>query len=165
MMTKNVTERTRHPMGLECVSGRARLAVPVADILEVVEYQVGGPPPLASRFVGGLGILNGKVVASISIDSLSKRAGPGMITQGILLQGASPDAPAWAIEVSEVRSFVHVTPDPVPAGAAAKSKPDFISFRRTLDGRTVGWVDVPRLLQALGVPRRSSNRGTFKEAS
>src|SRR5688572_15907975 len=56
-------------MGLLCLAGRARIVVPASDILQVIEYPVSGRLPLAARFVGGLGLFDGRVIISVAIDS------------------------------------------------------------------------------------------------
>ena len=164
MIERNLTELARPSMGLECLAGRARVAVPVSDILEVVEYQVTPPPPLASRFVGGLGSLNGKVVISIAIDFPWERVPPRRVTQGILLRAAHADGPVWAIEVSEVRAFIELATERPLEPSGSEAKPKFISFRQASDGRTVGWVDVAALLAELGFRAQGPAKGAALEA-
>ena len=150
MVNGQTSGRSAQATGLECVAGRARVAVPVVDVVQVVEYEVASPLPLACPFVGGLGTLGGDIVISIEVDSISRDITPRRMATGVVLSAPAKGLPGWVLEVREVRSFVEVGIDRVPVGRGAESMPSFITLRRTLDQRTIGWIDVPRLLRQLG---------------
>ena len=142
-------------MGLLCLAGRARIVVPAHDVLQVIEYRVSARLPLAARFVGGLAAFQGRVLISVAIDPKPASAAPQRSTRGLLVQQASRDTAAWAIEVSQVRSLVELSPEPVSGIAPHPEKARFVSWRKTQQDELVGYVDVAALLAELGHARAS----------
>src|SRR5258705_13824794 len=99
----------REAAALECFVDRARIAIPVEAVAQIVEYDVASPFPLGQKHVGGLGLHDGKVVISVSLSA----RGVGSIvkrrrTKGILLSIPRRTGIDWALEVGEVGSFVRV---------------------------------------------------------
>jgi len=143
-------------MGLLCLAGRARIVVPAHDILQVIEYRVSPRLPLAARFVGGLGAFDGQVLISVAIEPMSENAAT-RVTKGLLVKRASLDAAAWAIEVSQVRALVELSPEPVSSVAHHPDKASFVSWRKTREDELVGCIDVPAMLAELGHGRASGS--------
>jgi chemotaxis signal transduction protein len=142
-------------MGLLCLAGRARIVVPASDILQVIEYPVSARLPLAARFVGGLGSFDGRVLISVALDSKPDGA-VQRLTKGLLVSAGGPRAPAWAIEVSQVRALVEVSAAAVEGIADHPEKASFLRWRKTRDDELVGWIDVARMLSELGQARASN---------
>lgn len=142
--------------GLLCLAGRARIVVPASDVLQVIEYPVSTGLPLAARFVGGLGAHDGQLLVSVAIDSKPEASVPRRLTKGVLVKRGSKRAPAWAIEVSQVRALVEVNPAPISVERDHPEKARFVSWRRTREGDLVGLVDVPALITELSHARLSS---------
>lgn len=142
-------------MGLLCLAGRARIVVPTSDILQVIEYPVSVRLPLAARFVGGLGLFDGRVIISVAIDSKPDGAAQ-RLTKGLLVSNGSLGSAAWAIEVSQVRALVEVSATPVAGVAEHPEKASFVSWRKTRDDELVGWVDVAGMIAELSQGRTSN---------
>lgn len=142
-------------MGLLCLAGRARIVVPPSEILQVIEYPVSTRLPLAARFVGGLGSLDGRIIISVAIDSRPDGAAQ-RLTKGLLVRSGGPGTAAWAIEVSQVRALVEVGRAPVVGVVEHPDKASFVSWRKTRDDELVGWIDVPGMLAELGHGRASN---------
>jgi hypothetical protein len=141
-------------MGLLCLAGRARIVVPAHDILQVLEYRVSPRLPLAARFVGGLGSFDGRVLISVAIEPMPDSAAT-RVTKGLLVKRASSDSAAWAVEVSQVRALVELSPEPVSGVAHHPDKASFVSWRKTRANELVGCIDVPAMLAELGHGRAS----------
>jgi chemotaxis signal transduction protein len=142
-------------MGLLCLAGRARIVVPASDILQVIEYPVSGRLPLAARFVGGLGLFDGRVIISVALDAKPDGAAQ-RLTKGLLVKNGGPDSAAWAIEVSQVRALVEISPAPVVGVADHPEKARFVSWRKTREDDLVGWVDVAGMIAELSQGRMSN---------
>lgn len=142
-------------MGLLCLAGRARIVVPAHDVLQVIEYELCGRLPLAARFVGGLGSFDGQVLVSIAIEPKPESAPTHRLAKGLLVKRASHDMAAWAIEVSQVRALVELTPEPISDVAHHPDKPSFVSWRKTREHELVGCIDVRAMLAELGHARAS----------
>lgn len=136
-------------MSLLCLAGRARIVVPAHDILQVIEYRVSSRLPLAARFVSGLGSFDGRVLISVGIEPKAESAAT-RVTKGLLVKRASPDAAAWAIEVTEVRTLVELDPEPVSGVPHHPDKASFVRWRKTREDELVGCIDVPAMLAELG---------------
>jgi chemotaxis signal transduction protein len=141
--------------GLLCLAGRARIVVPTNDILQVIEYPVCAQLPLAARFVGGLGLFDGRVIISVAIDTKLGVEHAQRVTKGLLVKSGGPSAAAWAIEVSEVRALVEVSQAPVLGVVDHPEKARFVSWRRTRDDDIVGWIDVAAMIAELSQGRAS----------
>jgi chemotaxis signal transduction protein len=147
-MTLAAKELPAPLIGLLCLAGRARVVVPADDIVQVIEYPVSARLPLAGRFVGGLGILGGRVIISVAIDAKPGGAVAQRQTKGVLVKSGASTA-AWAIEVSQVRALVEVDTAPVPGIIDHPEKASFVSWRRTRQDDIVGWIDVSRMITEL----------------
>lgn len=142
-------------LGLEFLIGAQRFVLAAESVAQIVEYEVS-PLPHAGRWVAGLGILGTKVLVSIALAApraLGLRAGPNAAgarrsTKGVLLNVPSSSV-AWALEVSEVSSFVRTELDAV--AAPPSDVPAWIRRARTSDGRRIGWVDAQELVRALSL--------------
>jgi len=142
--------------GLLCLAGRARIVVPANDVLQVIEYPVSSRLPLAARFIGGLGLHDGQLLVSVAIDAKLESAVPQRLTKGVLVKRGSARAPAWAVEVSQVRALVEVNLAPISVERDHPDKARFVSWRKTREGELVGLIDVPALLTELSHARLSS---------
>jgi hypothetical protein len=105
--------------------------------------------PLAARFVGGLGLFEGRVIISVAIDPKRDGAAAQRLTKGLLVKRGSPRAAAWAIEVSQVRALVELNPEPVPGTADHPDKASFVSWRKTREDDLVGCIDVAGMIAEL----------------
>ena len=135
--------------GLECVIGRVQFALPVDAVHQVAEYEVAPPPPLASPWVGGLGLYSGRVLVSISL--LSRRVGPAPArrsAKGVLLNTPGSEV-YWALEVGSVASFVKakVLSKGVQVGQA--KLPAWVTAAVADDGRSLGWIHAEQMMQEL----------------
>jgi chemotaxis signal transduction protein len=142
--------------GLLCLAGRARIVVPIDDIVQVIEYPVSTRLPLAGRFVGGLGIFAGRVLISVAIDAKLNGSVLQRQTKGLLVKTGDATAAAWAIEVSQVRAIVDVEPAPIANIIDHPEKASFVSWRKTRQDEVVGWIDVARMIAELSRERSSS---------
>src|SRR5688572_8076271 len=94
--------------GLECRVGRAPIAIPVASVAQIIEYQTS-PLPLARRWVAGMGLHDGRLVLTIGLvpepADAPARSRPA---KAILLHLPGSEV-GWALEISEVLLFVRLT--------------------------------------------------------
>jgi chemotaxis signal transduction protein len=147
--TRATIDTDERQSGLLCVSGRARIVIPTADALQIIEYSVTTPLPLAREFVGGLGVFGGRMLVSIALDPYYVKASVHRrFTKGVLLERGSPRTVAWAIEVRELRTIVRVAAEDI-AIAGSDAAPAFLHWRKTLDDQIIGWLDVPAMLAEL----------------
>jgi chemotaxis signal transduction protein len=134
---------------LECRVGRAPLAIPVAAVAQIIEYQTS-PLPLARRWVAGMGLHDGRLVLTIGLVPAGAGAGVGLRpVKAVLLQVPGSEV-GWALEISEVLVFVRATS--IERGRAVSSRgdlPPWIGRVTTEDGRSIGWIDVPAMVGAL----------------
>jgi chemotaxis signal transduction protein len=146
-------------LGLECVIGGQRFALPAESVAQIVEYDVS-PLPHGGRWVAGLGLLGTRVLVSVALAAPGGAARGRRSTKGVLLN--APSSPVgWALEVSEVSSFVHVEVDAAGAPprpgrgsllpAAGRDVPSWLGRARTSDGRTLAWIDAQEIVRALSV--------------
>jgi chemotaxis signal transduction protein len=153
-MTRAMIGTDDHPSGLLCVSGRARIVIPIADALQIIEYPLSTPLPLCREFVGGLGLFGGRMLVSIALDPSSVQASAQRrVTKGVLVERGTSRSVAWAVEVRELRTIVRVTSEEI-ALAGCEAAPAFLHWRKTLDEQIVGWLDVPAMLAELSRARR-----------
>jgi chemotaxis signal transduction protein len=135
--------------GLECRVGRAPIAIPVASVAQIVEYQTS-PLPLARRWVAGMGIHDGRLVLTIGLvpERAGAPAGPRP-AKAILLHLPGSEV-GWALEINEVLLFVRATS--IERARSRPSLPDLPPWigRVTIeDGRSIGWIDVPAMITDL----------------
>ena len=141
--------------GLECLVGKARIALPVSAIAQIVEYDVFADAPLLARFIGGFAMHEQRVLVSIALSQREEATSGRRRTRAIVL-AADPVSRkdgsggiGWGFEVSEVRSFVRVTAREHPRTPGQKPFPPWVSVRETTDGRALGWIAVATMLAAL----------------
>jgi len=135
--------------GLECRVGRAPIAIPVASIAQIVEYQTS-PLPLARRWVAGMGLHDGRLVLTIGLvpEQADAPAGPRP-AKAILLHVPGSEV-GWALEINEVLLFVRMTSIERPGSTPPlPGLPPWIGRVTTEDGRSIGWIDVPAMISDL----------------
>src|SRR2546423_8013450 len=95
--------------GIRCRIGRAEVALPLADVGQIIEYPVF-PLPLARRWIGGLGLHEERPLVSVALGRPPDRMrGQTRTARGILLDATDAREVDWALEVDELGSFVQVT--------------------------------------------------------
>lgn len=123
---------------LTCLVGSTRVFIPTAAIKLIVEYDVGPPPPLASPYLAGLGLLEERLALSVRVGfrpTVRTRR-----TKGILFL-ASTETEEWAFEVDSVLGFAADEPsDLLP------SEPAWLARTRLGDR----YLDVEAMRAALG---------------
>jgi chemotaxis signal transduction protein len=122
--------------------------VPTASVAQIIEYEVTPRLPLAERFIGGLGVHEGRIVVSIELVKLAAMTGRRRSATGVLLH-TPHSATRWVIEVHRINSFVHAQSEGKTM-AAGEKLPDWLSRVRTSDGRLIGWLDTELMVQHLG---------------
>lgn len=136
--------------GLECHVGRASLIVPADRVENIIEVRLSPSPPLARKWVGGLGIHMGKCVVSISLmpANADERSLPSRQTSGVLCRVAESEV-GWMLEVAKVKSFIRVKPVKRAPQQANQQLPAWIGAAQTQDGRSVGLLDVELMVREL----------------
>jgi hypothetical protein len=136
--------------GLECLIGRARVAVPIDAVAQIIEYEVAPPPPLARRWVGGLGTYAEKVVLSVAL--VAPRPGATQplkrTAKGVLLQSGDSEL-AWVLEITQVAARVKAKVVAKSVQVGQDKLPPWINSASTEDKRSIGWIDVPAMLKEL----------------
>jgi hypothetical protein len=128
---------------LELLIGRARVAVPVTTIARVVGVTYG-PLPLAHRLVAGLGFEAKRAIVCISL--LPARGGrEGGTTKAVLLDTAGRIG--FGLCIDEALELVDVVN--VERGTVQSNLPKWVRRARTVDGRTLGWIDTDVLIGEL----------------
>lgn len=125
--------------GLECVVNENRVLVPLDDVQRVVEIDVDMPPPLASSWVSGLGLLDGRIALAVSLFAQPRRSERRKVT-AIELRATTPGGLRWVIEVQKVLATMR-------AGAGASADRESAGHRWLRpavgeDDRQRSWVDV-----------------------
>jgi hypothetical protein len=118
---------------LVCLIGSTRVFVPTDAIKQISEYDVGPPPPLASPYLAGIGIVDNSLVLSIRVGL--RPSARGRKTKGVLL--ATPASSlGWAFEVDQTIGLVTEVPS-----ETLQSEPSWLKRTRTgerfLDVRTM----------------------------
>ena len=140
--------------GLECRVGRGPVAIPVAHIEQLIEYD-SSPLPLARRWIAGVGLYQDRLVLTVGLvgkGEATQEPAPRRTRAILLHQPGQPTA--WALEVSEIRLFVRATQVETRRTPDADGLPAWISRARIEDGRSIGWIDVPAMLLDLSTERR-----------
>jgi hypothetical protein len=126
------------------------VALPLDRVGQIIEYPVY-PLPLARRFVGGLGVFDGRVLLSIALARAPDRGrGQQRPARGILLDARAKqegDEVEWAFEVDELGAFVRATL--VTPAVPSPDLPAWISQARDGEGKLLGWIDVAAMLADL----------------
>jgi chemotaxis signal transduction protein len=134
--------------GIRCRIGKAEIALELDEVGQIIEYPVF-PLPLARRWIGGLGVYEGRPLLSIALARAPQRTRVGQrVTRGILLEGRGGSEVDWALEVDGLGSFVQaaISARPAPEGIEL---PAWIGQARDGEGNTIGWLDVPAMLADL----------------
>jgi len=120
--------------GLECRAGERRIVVPLGDVQRIVELDIDAPPPLASTWISGLGLLDRRVAVVVDVAAAPRRAEPRRVV-GLELcdTGAGPSI---VLEISRVVGPVRGAPAETPDRAHPWLVGD--------------WVDVAALRADLG---------------
>lgn len=138
--------------GLACDVGALRIAVPADHVDQIIEYELCSPLPLARRWIGGLGIWERRVLASIALTAPTAPPSTALTrrrTKGILLRHPRPDI-GWALEISAVGGFVQLRVP--PAGSKVAGAAPFLRRAAATDGRAIAWLDVPLMFATLPLP-------------
>ena len=124
---------------LECVIRERHVVVPLRFVDQLIEYPRASLP-LVHAGVAGLGVYQGKLLVSLSLDGASSSGGS---SKAVLLRALTPVV-TFALEVDRTLSFVDLS-----AGAAsfhARSREPWLSHRTSVDGRQVLRLDVESLV-------------------
>lgn len=133
---------------LDCVVGRAHVAVPLARVDRLVEYEIATAPPLTHRWVGGIGVLGKDLFLSIQIGT-SPPARERRAAKGLLLRARDGGVP-WALEVDQILGIEEVLIDPEAARAVTGAGPDgWLLEAERPEGGKVPWLDVEAVEAAL----------------
>ncbi len=141
------SNRSAMKRGLECRIGKAPIALPTDAVAQIVDYDVASPAPLASPWIGGIGVHAGRVVVSVSLGPSQRGALPRRRrTRGVVLN--TPGARAgFAIEVSQVLSLVDLEVLALPRAASELGLPIWLCEGRNAAGRKLGWIDVNAMVR------------------
>jgi chemotaxis signal transduction protein len=133
--------------GIRCRVGKAEIALPLDGVGQIIEYPVVALP-LARRFVGGVGLHQGRPLLSIALGRLPDRPrGQQRTTRGILLEAGRGDQMEWALEIEQMGTFVRAIL--MPQAPKNPELPPWISQARDPEGKLLGWIDVPAMLADL----------------
>jgi hypothetical protein len=151
-MPIETSNEARFAAALECQVGKSRVAFPTAGILQLIEYDVAGPLPLARRWVAGAGLHHGRALLSVSLQS---DGGTGLPYQrralGVWLKSPSEEGCVYAVEVQRSLGLVNVVAvEPVGARSPVPL-PAWLMEAHTSDGRCIGWVEPSELVRDLEV--------------
>lgn len=128
---------------LECVIGKAHAVLPASRVRSVLELELSAPPPLARKWLGGLGAYEGRVVVCVSL----MRAAPAVRRTGKGLLCVVPESDVgWLVEASKVLSFLKVRR---VSRALTVETPPWVIAAQTTDGRLVAYVDVELMVREL----------------
>jgi chemotaxis signal transduction protein len=151
--------------GLECRVGKAPIVVPVEHVAQIIEYETS-PLPLTRRWISGVGLHDDRLVMTIRLMPEATGAPPSASTpaesqpgrhrtKAVLL--SVPDSKvAWALEVQEVVVLVRASViERRRVEPRTGDLPPWIGRARTVDGRSIAWIDVPAMLADLSSPPRA----------
>jgi hypothetical protein len=126
---------------LDCVVGNTHVAVPLARVDRLVEYEISPAPPLSHPWLGGIGLLGTHLFLSIQIGPVPA-ARDRRAAKGLLLRPEDGGAP-WALEVDQILGIEEVLIDTAHAPAVHNDAPDgwLLEAERPEGGR-VAWLDV-----------------------
>ena len=122
--------------GLEFSIGRARVAVPVDSVYQIIQYETT-PLPLARRWVGGLAVYQGRIIISVAlIGDRAPEVAQRKETEGIVVSADELEI-GWSLEVLSVVGMVQATIRPKHEQPRANKLPPWISTARTIDNRSI----------------------------
>ena len=127
--------------------------MPVERVAQIIEYETS-PIPLTRPWIVGAGVYDDRLVMTVGLVAEGAAGVPRArhLTKAVLL--AVPDTEvSWALEVHKVMILVQASviaqqQEPPRNG----NLPPWIARARTSDGRSIAWIDVPRMLAALTSP-------------
>lgn len=124
---------------LECVIRERHVVVPLRFVEQLIEYPRASLP-LVQAGVAGLGVYQGQLLVSLSLDG-DKSSGGSI--KAVLLRALAPAA-TFALEVDRTLSFVDLS----AAGGSFPARPrePWLSHRTSADGRQVLRLDVESLV-------------------
>ena len=137
-----------HRRGLECFVGKARVAIPVERVEQIIEYERFPPPPLARRWVGGLALYQGRVMLSVSLVSATEPSVGPRTARGVVL-GVPDSEVGWILEVGSVGAFVQAALATRRTVPETSKLPSWVSAGRTPDAKSIGWIDVAAMVREL----------------
>jgi len=123
--------------GLECLISGRRVLVPLDEVKRVVELDVDMPPPLASTWVSGLGLLDGRIAFAVSLFWQPRRSERRRVL-GIELRATSRGEVRWVVEVQQVLSRIRGT----PTGERADASHRWLLPAPATDGEERSWLDI-----------------------
>jgi hypothetical protein len=135
--------------GLECVIGRGRFAVPLDAVVKLMELEIGPPPPLASPWVGGVAFSDNQLIMSVALARLTaSKVFERRMAKWVHLSvnGVTTN---WALEVTSVANVVKAEVQNRSVLIGQTRLPSWVSAATLLDGRSLGWIHVPAMLQDL----------------
>lgn len=124
---------------LQCSVARAEIAIPRSQVARIVEYTVA-PLPAAAQYVGGLGLIDGRLAVSVALTPALGRARRRAL--GVLLAAAG--ALPWIVEVTAIGGFARA----VPAGDDEARSPGWIR-RVQIGGRALLALEVDAMIARL----------------
>jgi hypothetical protein len=130
--------------------GKARVLIPAEFVEGVVEVKLSPSPPLARKWVGGLGVHSGRALLCVSLlpGAPATSPSPQRTVKGVLFKVVESEL-VWALEVNAVRAFQSVRKlerRPAPLGSTV---PSWIGVAADSAGQTLGWVDVTSMVKEL----------------
>lgn len=130
--------------------GKARVAVPRDVVDTIMELELAPPPPLARRWVGGLGQYQDKAVVCVSLVPVGATGKQEMkrTVRGIMCKVQDSEV-RWMLEIAAVISFVRLKLLPARAPAPNQGLPSWIVAAATSDRKTMGYVDVEAMVREL----------------
>ncbi|MGC4087999.1 MAG: chemotaxis protein CheW [Polyangiaceae bacterium] len=146
--------------GLECRDGERHIVVPAVHVGQIVEVEASSALPLAKPWISGFSVHEGRVLISVALFPGDARSRRGR-RKAVLLAQTGYSGVEWALEVSEVLSFVEVEGAPTERTAltaptvltaptesarGSEAPPEWLCATQTRSGREVFVVDVARLL-------------------
>jgi hypothetical protein len=125
---------------LGCIVGGTHVAVPIASIERLVEYEVGAPLPLAQPWVGGIGMIGSELFLSIHLGPPAPRT--RRAAKGLLVR-EEPGRPRWALEVDAVGELDELVVAPELARTIDGIAPyGWLLEGEGADGEAVAWLHV-----------------------
>lgn len=130
---------------LDCTVARARIGIPRASVVQLIEYELA-PLPAGATYVGGVGVHAAGLVYSIALTPALGHE--RRWTRGVLVQGTGGGAAArWSIEVTHVGGFTAASWGEDGDGESGRAS--WLRRARLAHGPLVIAVDVPAMIAQL----------------